>query len=953
MADTSDLLGIFLMEAWDSVATLEDGLDRVRAPEVAAATVRPLVVVTHRLKGAAGLHDFPELSGAAGAAEQLLGRVPDAALAERIAIADFLRDLVVLLKKVLDGIAAGHGEDVAEIGRFRARHFQLAGEPAGAPAGAAVAAAPVEPARAVPESDDILAYFAPEAAEHLETMTRALLALERSGRDEEELHALFRAAHTLKGAAYTVGCAPVGDLAHRLEDLLVAVREARQPLTPAVVEVAFLGIDALRGLVGVGGAPADGADAAAAHASDRIAALTAGEEEPAAEPEPRAPAVPFVAPAREAAAERGVPAGERRAAAAGPFIRVSLDRLDVVMNQVGELVIARSRLDRRLRELDRVGELLQFSRARMARAVRDFEGGVRPRNPDLGDHPDGRMPRIARPDPTADLFAELEFDRYDDFDILARSVAELSADLGEVQAEVGGLIRSIWDDTAQIQRLTGSLRTEITRARMVRVGRLFTRFARQVREAARTAGKAVAFEVRGESVELDNSVIDQIADPLLHLVQNAITHGIESDAERQALGKPVPGTVRLSAAHRGAFVHIEVEDDGRGIDVERLKSEALRQGFLRQEQVAQLSPREALNLVFLPGFSTAPVVTTAAGRGVGMDVVRTNVTRLNGEIEVETEPGAGTRFRLKLPLTVVVSDALTVHAGGHGLAIALNAVRLVLTVRREEIRVVGRTEMVRVDGEWVDLVRLPQLLGLPADPARERLPVVVLRAGGAALAVAVDELGGKEEIVIKSLGGYPQGLGPFTGATISGDGRVILVLDPTRLLELAEAAGRDAGLQPAAGRRPADRDRRAVHAEAAAGAPAERRVLLVDDSISVRKFVGHMLERAGFRVLTANDGVDALQQLAETQVDTVITDLEMPRLNGYELIEDLRRRPATRHLPVVVLTTRAGEKHWALARRLGVEHYVSKPVDEQAFVRLLRSITAAERVEPALVETAP
>jgi chemosensory pili system protein ChpA (sensor histidine kinase/response regulator) len=755
--------------------------------------------------------------------------------------------------------------------------------------------------------------------------------------------------HTLKGAAYTVGCTPVGDLAHQLEDLLVAVREERQPLTPAVIEVAFVGIDALRGLLGTGGGLPAEADAAAAHASARIAALTAGEREPAAEPEPPlAPVAPFVAPAREPAGERPATAGERRVAAAGPFIRVSLDRLDAVMNQVGELVIARSRLDRRLRELDRVGELLQFSRTRMARAVRDFEagrGGARPVNPEHSGTVAAEERRIERPDP-ADLFAELEFDRYDDFDILARSVAELSADLGEVQAEVSSLIRSIWDDTAQIQRLTGSLRTEITRARMVRVGRLFTRFARQVREAARTAGKAVAFEVRGESVELDNSVIDQIADPLLHLIQNAITHGIEPDEERQRLGKPVPGTVRLSATHRGAFVYIEVEDDGRGIDVERLAAEAVRQGFLTQEAAARLSPREGLNLVFLPGFSTAPVVTTAAGRGVGMDVVRTNVTRLNGEIDVETQPGAGTRFRLKLPLTVIVSDALTVYAGGHGLAIALNAVRLVLTVRREEIRVVGRTEMVRVDGDWVDLVHLPRLLGLPADAARERLPVVVLRAGGAALAVAVDELGGKEEIVIKSLGGYPQGLGPFTGATISGDGRVILVLDPTRLLELAEGVGRGAESRTDA--------RRAARVEEAAGAaaPAERRILLVDDSISVRKFVGHMLERAGFCVLTANDGVDALQQLAETPVDTVITDLEMPRLNGYELIEDLRRRPATRHLPIVVLTTRAGDKHWALARRLGVEHYVSKPVDEQAFVRLLQSITAGDRVEPALVETA-
>jgi chemosensory pili system protein ChpA (sensor histidine kinase/response regulator) len=946
MAETSDLLGIFLMEGWDSVATLEDGLERLRGSDVTAGTVERLVLVTHRLKGAAGLHGFPELSAVAGTAEQLLGRVPGLDPAERTAIADFVGDLVTLLKAVLDGIAGGQGEGVEAIRAFRARHRQLAGGPAAPPPTAPAAPAPADGDGAFAGNEEVLAYFAPEAAEHLETMTRALLALERSGREEGELQSLFRAVHTLKGAAYTVGCTPVGDLAHRLEDLLAAVREGRQPLTPAVVEVGFVGVDALRGLLGPGGAAAAEASAAAGRAAAQIAALTTGEAEPAAEPAPLpARVAPFFAPAREA--ERPAPPSERRAAA-GHGIRVSLDRLDVLMNQVGELVIARSRLDRRLRELDRVGELLLFSRTRMARAVRDFEarraagGGLLP--PPALRGPDAPASENGSARPLVDVFAELEFDRYDDFDILARSMAELSADLGEVQSQAGGLIRSIWDDTAHIQRLTGTLRTEITRARMVRVGRLFTRFARQVREAARAAGKSVALELRGESVELDNSVIDQIADPLLHLVQNAITHGIEPDDERQARGKPVPGTVRLGAAHRGAFVYVEIEDDGRGIDVERLKAEAVRQGFLRPEAAAQLSHREALNLVFLPGFSTAPVVTTAAGRGVGMDVVRTNVTRLNGEIDVETEPGTGTRFRLKLPLTVVVSDALMVYAGGESLAIALNAVRLILAVRQEELRVVGRTEMVRVDGEWVDLVHLHRLLGLPAGGPRDRLPVVVLRAGGAALAVAVDELGGKEEIVIKGLGGYPQGLGPFTGATISGDGRVILVLDPTRLVELAEGLGRGAGATWAGGE-----ESDAVPGRAT---PAEPRILLVDDSVSVRKFVGHMLERAGFRVFTATDGVEALQQLGETPVDAVVTDLEMPRLNGYELIEGVRRRPATRHIPVVVLTTRAGEKHWALARRLGVEHYVSKPVDEQSFVRLLRSITAGERVEPALVETA-
>jgi chemosensory pili system protein ChpA (sensor histidine kinase/response regulator) len=322
------------------------------------------------------------------------------------------------------------------------------------------------------------------------------------------------------------------------------------------------------------------------------------------------------------------------------------------------------------------------------------------------------------------------------------------------------------------------------------------------------------------------------------------------------------------------------------------------------------------------------VVTTTAGRGVGLNVVRTNLSRLNGEIEVATEAGVGTRFTLKLPLTVVISDALMVRTGGETLAIPLNAVRVTLRVRPGEIEITSRGEAIRVDGQLIDLFRLDRVLGLaPAEP-HAVLPVVVLRAGGKSVAVTVDELGGKEEIVIKSLGAFLEGVGPFAGATLSGEGRVILLLDSARLVALTEG-----GIRPG----PARRANEGGVVRRPAGM-ALGRVLLVDDSISVRKFVGHMLERAGFRVVTANDGAEAIRRLTEATVDVVVTDLEMPKVNGYELIEDLRRHPATRNIPVVVLTTRAGDKHVSLARRLGVQHYVSKPVDEHVFVRLIESL---------------
>ena len=526
-------------------------------------------------------------------------------------------------------------------------------------------------------------------------------------------------------------------------------------------------------------------------------------------------------------------------------------------------------------------------------------------------------------------FEELEFDRYDDFNILSRRVAEVSADVGEVQTQLAGLIRVIREDSAQVQRLTWRLRGDITRSRMVPIGRLFGRHARQVREVARAAGKTVDLEVAGEGVELDNTIIEQIADPLLHLVQNAVFHGIEPAAERRRLGKAEHGTVSLRAYHVGGAVYVEVEDDGRGLDADRLRASAVRGGFLDAAAASYLSEREALDLVFLPGFSTAEVATSAAGRGVGMDVVRTNVLGLGGEIDVETEVGVGTRFTLKLPLTVLIGEALGVRVGPVELAIPVTAIRGLYSARPDEIRTGPDGETVEIEGQELPLLRLGRVLGVAADPPGRRLSVVALRAGRRLLAAVVDELLGKSEIVVKSLGAFLDGAGPWSGATVSGEGRVILLLDPTRLAETQRGDAPRVGAS-----RPAPAHPSAPRSDAP-------RVLLVDDSLSVRKFIGLMLERAGFEVRMAADGGEALNLLADTVVDVVVTDLEMPRVNGFELVQDLRRRAETRALPVVILTTRAGEKHLELARRLGVQHYVTKPVDERAFVALVAGLVSA------------
>ncbi len=1032
--DSEFILGIFLMEAWDTVAAVEEGARRLASGEpVSTGVLDPLVVVAHRLKGAAALHGYPIVSAVALAMEDILESLLEAPAAERPHRVEVLGEVVATVKRMLETIGDDGREDVDAVVSLRSRHPELFESPASsepapaaqvqspepapaatlepvtaapdvveerlavtldgpagvsdAPAGVPVAAsaasqAPAAPVPAVPldeavadallreldrffaEHAESVPYFAPEAAEHLDAMTRSLLALEQSdSQPQEEVATLFRAVHTLKGAAYTVGCAPVGDIAHRIEDILDAARDGRLRLSTTVIEAVFGGVDALRLLVGSARVASDSVRTVVQRTLDTLDALRPAPAplealpalEPVADPSPiqeamlpqreeMAPAVPaaprprFVPPVPEVGERRGRESHEAR-----PSIRVNLDRLDSLLNLVGELVIARSRLDQRFTQIERVNELLAFSRGRITQTVRDFEEKHRytqlpPAVPTPGETADegGRgSGDVSAAEPLSKLFAELEFDRYDDFNIFARSVDEISADVSEIQAQLSGLIQSVGEDTAHVQRLTQSLRSEVTRARMVPIGRLFSRFTRPSREAARAAGKSVVLQLSGEAVEIDNAVIEQVADPLLHLVRNAIDHGIETDEERRAAGKPALATVSLSAFHQGSFVHIQVADDGRGMDPLLLRQRAVLQGFLSPEAAAALGDREALALVFTPGFSTAGEVTATSGRGVGMDVVRTNVGRLHGEIDIQSEPGSGTRITIKLPLTIVIFDALLVRAGGETFAVPMHAIRTILQVRPVDIDRLGERERIMVEDEAVELIRLNHVLALPAGSPAARQPVLVFRSGVRPLAVAVDELLGKEDVVIKSLGGLLERIGPYGGATVSGTGRVILLLDPSRLMEAADTARRARRAAAATGAR--------WVAQGRAGTQAQR-ILLVDDSISVRRFVGQMLEKAGFEVLTANDGGEAQRRLGEASpdapIDALITDLEMPRVSGYELIEDLRARPSTRALPVVVLTTRAGAKHVNLARRLGIAHYVTKPVDEEAFVRLIRSVTA-------------
>ncbi|MCU1256633.1 MAG: putative Chemotaxis protein CheA modulated with response regulator receiver region (Modular protein) [Candidatus Angelobacter sp.] len=846
---------------------------------------------------------------------------------------------------------------------------------------------------------EVLEFFVPEAEEHLQIVTHCLLSLETNP-SSEQIHRLLRAMHTVKGSAAQVGLHRIASVAHRAEDLIGRLREGELRPSAEIIDICLDAVDTLKKFL-----YHQWADEAAMQTSvqglfSRISRLVPPEKEedlavhavvPAGEV-----AVPLVAEAIETApasylqeihlsddepvvaapiavshqepaavpaiprvaAEMKKPEGiekfadedlMRKEPASMPqskSVRIALERLDRMMNAVGELVINRTRMLGRVAELERLADVLNFSKARMQDKVSEFQEKhefsrihAAPTRRPSDDFPlrSGYSSYSHSFDHSLAEFSELEMDRYDDFNILSRSLTEISADITEVLTQLDGFVRRVDGDIDEFTKLAHRLQDEITQARMVPIGNLYTRLSRTVRDAAKAVNKKVELTLAGAETELDNNIIQQISDPLIHLVRNAVAHGLERDEERYEQGKSDSGNVAVRAYHRGNHIYIEVEDDGRGIDYEKVRKTAVDHGMLSAESAAELGERDLLDLLFQPGFSTAPRKTELAGRGVGLDVVKSNLALLNGEIEVETQKGLGSRFTLKVPLTLIISQALFVRCGTSMFALPLSFVEEIRRLRINEIEEVGGKLLTKVRDVVTEIVRLDSVLGLePIQPINGYFRMVIANVAGRQVGIVVEDVVRKDEIVIKSLGEFLRNLKMFPGATIAPDGSLILLLDVNRLVAgeaiehrpLMTSANAARVFAPGA----AAVAHGAIPQEAIDFVPEEKLVVLVDDSISVRKFVGRMLEKAGYRVKLAADGLEALEIVTQTRCDLVVTDLEMPRTNGYELLSHLRQDAKTRSIPVMVVTSRAGAKHRDRAIKEGAMAFLTKPVQEDQFI---------------------
>jgi len=647
-------------------------------------------------------------------------------------------------------------------------------------------------------------------------------------------------------------------------------------------------------------------------------------EAPSAVRAAQTPATESSAPHEESwSAPLPVPPGREPVAPADrpEMARVDAELLDQLLNIAGEVSISRARLEQQLGSIDfNLGELSRTV-TRLKEQLRKLE--IETEKQILHRHEDESGHRSD--------FDPLELDRYSAIQQFSRALAETASDVASIQQLLETMTQDTQNLLQQQARAVTELQNGLMRTRMVPFQRHVQRLARIVRQAAADTGKRAELVVDGASGELDRQVLERMLPPFEHMLRNAVVHGIERPEERAARGKPETGTIRLSLQREGAEVMVRISDDGAGMNLQAIRSKGVALGLIEPGQI--LSDEDAMQLILEPGFSTAGTVTQQAGRGVGMDVVATEIKRLGGALRMETRAGEGTQFTIRLPFTLAISHALVVRTGDEYYALPLPTVEGVLRLTKAEVAAHLGRDVATFEhaGQRYRFQHLAAFVGLDPSPLPDgdvTVPVVLVRAGDHSTGLIADELIGSREIVVKSVGPQISSIRGISGATILGDGRIVIILDIGALVR-GEWRGRS---QQVSAREKGDRRTFA---------------LVVDDSITVRRVTQRLLERNGMRVLTARDGMDAVSILQDNVPDVILLDIEMPRMDGYEVAAHVRNDPRLKDVPIIMITSRVGEKHRARAIELGVDDYLGKPYQEAQLLDAIAPLVERHRHERA------
>ena len=785
---------------------------------------------------------------------------------------------------------------------------------------------------------DLFAIFEEEAHELLPQLGTALRQWSAHPADRGARDQVLRALHTLKGSARLTGALRLGELAHRLESHVEALGTdnlAASDIDPLLqrFDVMQANFDALRA------APAEEPAPAAPEAPAMVAPEPAVAPAPAPTPAPaRAPAstpteIKVEAPA-EAAPPRALtaPAATQVAVprASGQAVRVRSQLLDRLVNQAGEVMITRTRLETELRQLRGALTDLTGNLNRLRSQLRDIELQA-----------DAQMQtRLAQAQEAGQSFDPLEFDRYTRVQELTRMMAESVNDVATVQRSIERVVESTEDDLVAQARQTRELQRDLLRTRMVEFEGISDRLYRVVRLASKETNKQVKLDITGGSIEMDRGVLDRMTPAFEHLLRNCVAHGIEEPQVRIAAGKDPAGNIVVNVHQEGNDVAVEFRDDGAGLDLARIRDKARQLGLVAPD--AQLSDDDAAQLIFRPGFSTAAQVTELAGRGIGMDVVRSEVNALGGRIETTTQAGHGTTFKLVLPLTTAVTQVVMIRAGNLTFGVPANLIEMVRRASAKEIELAYNTGRFDFSGESLGFYWCGALLQASTRslvPPGKTLPLAIFRSASQRIAVHVDEILGNQEVVVKNLGPQLARLPGLAGMSLLASGAVVLIYNP---VALAAVYGEQARKLSADHAQPEVLERQAAVPTPAvpAATPLVPLVLVVDDSITVRRVTQRLLQREGYRVALAADGLQALERLAEERPTVVLSDIEMPRMDGFDLVRNIRGDDHLKGLPVIMITSRIAEKHRELAKELGVDHYLGKPYSEEELLSLVRHYSA-------------
>ena len=778
------------------------------------------------------------------------------------------------------------------------------------------APAPVFERREVTDELDeqLLPIFLEEADTLVPEASAQLRAWHAAPGDASMRNALQRTLHTIKGSARMVGAMRLGELTHVMESRVIAVMEGHLGASTEVFETLETQVDRL-------------AEAVERLKRGELTALNDEVAEPLA-----APIEPVLAPAEGATVATSAVQADPLAIAQpvtrdsnALTLRVRADWIDRLVNQAGEVAIARSRIESEVFAFKRhVGELSD--------ALVRLRGHIR----EVEIQAESQMQATFHTQGESEGFDPLEFDRFTRFQEVTRFLAESVNDISTVQHIL--LARLGEADAALIQqtRLNRELQQDLLRVRMVPLYSVSERLYRTVRQTARDVDKRAQLDIQGGELEIDRSVLEKVTAPLEHLLRNALAHGIESPETRRAAGKAEFGEIVLTARQTGNEMLITVKDDGGGLDYARIREKAEANGLL----LPGVEPTESLlaQMIFAAGFSTAETVTQVAGRGVGMDVVKSEISALGGRIDISSEAGVGTSFNIFLPLTLAMTQAVMIQAAKRDFALPAPLVRQVLELKPHELEEAMAAGEINWRGGKYPLSYLPHLLG-ETDAVHEVLrynPVVLLASGSSQAAVLVDTIEGTREIVVKNIGPQMARITGVAGATVRGDGRVVLILNPVPL------ALRWASMPRSAAERAAPMV--ATEASVVVQPPM---VLVVDDSLTVRKITTRLLTREGFRVDSAKDGVDALEKMRDLLPDIVLLDVEMPRMDGFELARVMRSDERMKSVPIIMITSRTADKHRNLAMEIGVNVYLGKPYQEHLLLEHIAEQLGQEVTQPA------